>query len=71
MTAGNAARTQCERDRRIVLVSLTETGREAAREAAPRVAARRARVRDHLTAAEQEQAAVLLRRLATIVEEEL
>ena len=68
---GLAVRTPCERDRRVALVSLTEAGREAVREAAERVAAGRARVRDHLTPAEQWQASVLLRRLATIVEEEL
>jgi DNA-binding MarR family transcriptional regulator len=68
---GLAVRTPCERDRRVVLVSLTETGREVVQEAARRVAAGRARVRDHLTPAEQQQAAALLRRLATIVEEEL
>ena len=68
---GMAVRTQCERDRRVVLVSLTGAGREAVAKAADRVAAGRARVRDHLTPAEQQQAAVLLRRLATIVEDEL
>jgi len=68
---GMAVRTPCERDRRVVLVSLTGAGREAVRDAARRVAAGRARVRDHLTPAEQQQAAVLLRRLAAIVEEEL
>jgi len=68
---GLAERTPCERDRRVVLVSLTPAGREAVDAAAERVAAARARVRDRLTPAEQEQAAALLRRLASIVEDQL
>jgi DNA-binding MarR family transcriptional regulator len=64
-------RTPSEHDRRVVLVSLTATGREAVQAAAERVAAARARVRDRLTRDEQEQAAALLRRLATIVEDQL
>ena len=68
---GLAERTPAEYDRRVVLVSLTAAGREAVQAAAGRVAAGRARVRDHLTPTEQEQAAVLLRRLAAIVEDQL
>jgi DNA-binding MarR family transcriptional regulator len=68
---GLAERTPAEHDRRVVLISLTATGREAVHAAAERVAAGRARVRDHLSPGEQEQAAVLLRRLAAIVEAEL
>ena len=68
---GIAARTPDERDRRVVLVSLTPAGREAVRAAAARVAAGRARVRDELSPAEQEQAAALLRRLTSIVQERL
>ena len=64
-------RTPAAHDRRVVLVSLTPDGRDAVHAAAARVAASRARVRDHLTPAEQEQAATLLRRLAAIVEEQL
>ena len=64
-------RTPAEHDRRVVLVSLTPAGRDAVGAAAARVGAARARVRDHLTPAEQEQAAALLRRLATIVEDQL
>ena len=64
-------RTPAEHDRRVVLVSLTAAGRDAVRAAAARVGAARARVRDHLTPAEQEQAAALLRRLAGIVEAQL
>ena len=66
---GLAERTPAEHDRRVVLVSLTAAGHDAVHAAAERVAASRARVRDHLTPAEQEQAAALLRRLATIVED--
>ena len=64
-------RTPAEHDRRVVLVSLTAAGRDAVHAAAARVGAARARVRDHLSPAEQEQAAALLRRLATIVEDQL
>ena len=66
---GLVDRTPAEHDRRVVLVSLTPSGRDALSVAAKGVAAGRARVRDHLTPAEQEQAAALLRRLATIVED--
>jgi len=64
-------RTPSEHDRRVVLVSLTPAGREAVHAAAERVAGARARVRDRLTPAEQEQAAALLRRLSAIVEDRL
>ena len=68
---GLAERTPCTDDRRVVHIALTGPGHEAVAEAAERVAAGRARVRDQLTRAEQEQAATLLRRLAGIVEEQL
>lgn len=68
---GLAERTPCERDRRVVQVALTSSGRSAVDAAGERVAAGRARVRDELTPEEQQQAAALLRRLATIVEAEL
>ena len=68
---GIAERTPCEKDRRVVHIALTDTGRDAVDAAAERVGAGRARVRDRLSPAEQEQAAALLRRLATIVEETL
>jgi DNA-binding MarR family transcriptional regulator len=68
---GLAERTPCTDDRRVVHIALTDPGHEAVAEAAERVAAGRARVRDQLTPAEQEQAATLLRRLAGIVEEQL
>ncbi|HET8950877.1 MAG TPA: MarR family transcriptional regulator [Solirubrobacteraceae bacterium] len=68
---GIAERTPCDQDRRVVHIALTEEGRAAVQGAAERVSAGRARVRDRLTAAEQEQAAALLRRLTAVVEEEL
>ena len=68
---GIAERTPCEKDRRVVHIALTDAGRDAVDAAAERVGAGRARVRDRLSPAEQEQAAALLRRLATIVEESL
>lgn len=68
---GIAERMPCERDRRVVHIGLTGAGRAAVDAAAERVASGRARVRDRLSPAEQEQAAALLRRLAGIVEEEL
>jgi DNA-binding MarR family transcriptional regulator len=68
---GVAERRASAHDRRVVLVSLTRSGRATVRAAAERVGAARARVRDHLTPAEQAQASALLRRLATIVEDEL
>ena len=45
-------------------IALTDGGRDAVAAAAERVDAGRARVRDQLSPAEQEQAAALLRRLA-------
>ena len=68
---GLAERTPSKQDRRVVHVALTPQGREAVHAAAERVAAGRARVRDQLTAAEQAQAAALLRRLTAVVEEQL
>ncbi len=68
---GLAQRTPCEKDRRVVHIALTDAGRGAVQAAAERVGAGRARVRDQLSPAEQEQAAALLRRLAAVVEEAL
>jgi MarR family transcriptional regulator, organic hydroperoxide resistance regulator len=68
---GQVTRRTSDRDRRAVLISLTEDGRAAVEDAARRVEAARARVRDSLTPVEQEQAAALLRRLAAVVEERL
>ena len=66
--AGTAERTPCERDRRVVLVSLTRAGRSAVEEAGEHVDAARARLRESLTPEEQAQAAVLLRKLATVID---
>ena len=66
---GLATRRPAEHDRRAVLIGLTAGGRAAVESAAKLVEAARARVRDSLTPEEQEQAAVLLRRLAAAVEE--
>ncbi len=68
---GIAKRTPCQSDRRVVHIGLTAAGRDAVDAAAERVGAGRARVRDQLSPAEQQEAAALLRRLATIVEEAL
>jgi MarR family transcriptional regulator, organic hydroperoxide resistance regulator len=68
---GIAERTPSEKDRRVVHIALTDAGRDAVDAAAERVGAGRARVRDQLSPAEQEEAAALLRRLATIVEHSL
>jgi DNA-binding MarR family transcriptional regulator len=68
---GIAERRAAEHDRRAVMITLTPAGREAVETAAARVARARARVRDSLTVAEQEQAARLLRRLAAAVEEQV
>jgi DNA-binding MarR family transcriptional regulator len=68
---GVVARTPCEDDRRVVRVALTEGGRDAVATAGRQVAERRARVRDQLSPEEQAQAAALLRRLATVLEDEL
>ena len=68
---GAVERRGAAHDRRSVLISLTPAGRDAVEAAAERVEAARATVRDSLTPAEQEQAAVLLRRLAAVVDERL
>ena len=68
---GIAVRGSAAHDRRAVMISLTSEGRDAVEAAARRVAAARARVRDGLSPAEQEQAAALLRRLTAVVEEQL
>jgi DNA-binding MarR family transcriptional regulator len=67
--AGLAERTPSPHDRRVVIVRLTRTGRAAMRTAGERVDAARARLRESLTPAEQAQAAPLLRKLATAMEE--
>ncbi len=67
--AGLAERRPCADDRRVVLVSLTRSGKAAVRTAGIRVEANRERLRDSLTAEEQVQAAALLRRLAAVMDE--
>ena len=68
---GVVARTPCEDDRRVVRVALTAGGRDAVATAGRQVAERRARVRDQLSPDEQAQAAALLCRLASVLEDEL
>jgi DNA-binding MarR family transcriptional regulator len=66
---GRVERRPAEHDRRAVLVSLTREGRAALDVAHRDVQAARSRIVEQLTPAEQEAAAVLLRRLAEIVED--
>jgi MarR family transcriptional regulator, organic hydroperoxide resistance regulator len=68
---GLVTRRGAEHDRRAVLIGLTRAGRDAVERAGTKVEEARARVRDQLTAREQEEAAALLRRLAAVVEEQL
>jgi DNA-binding MarR family transcriptional regulator len=68
---GLVTRTPSPTDRRCVVVDLTATGREALQHTQAAIAAGRARIAESLTEAEREQAAVLLRRLAVVVEEQL
>jgi DNA-binding MarR family transcriptional regulator len=66
---GRVERRPAEHDRRSVLVSLTAEGRTALDVTYREVEAARSRVAEQLTPAEREAAAVLLRRLAEIVED--
>jgi MarR family transcriptional regulator, organic hydroperoxide resistance regulator len=68
---GLVTRTPSATDRRCVVVELTPAGREALTRTEQAIAAGRARIAGSLTAAEREQAAQLLRRLAVVVEEQL
>jgi DNA-binding MarR family transcriptional regulator len=68
---GLVTRRTADHDRRAVAIELTEKGRVAVEAAGRRVETWRARVRDSLTPAEQQQAAALLRRLAAVVEEQI
>jgi DNA-binding MarR family transcriptional regulator len=68
---GRVVRRASDKDRRAVLVSLTDEGRAAVKAAARRVEQARARVSDQLTPAEQEQAVRLLHRLAEVVDAQL
>jgi DNA-binding MarR family transcriptional regulator len=64
-------RTPSATDRRCVTVDLTAAGRDALERTERAIVAGRARIAGSLTGAEREQAAVLLRRLAVVVEEQL
>lgn len=66
--AAAAERTPSATDRRVVLVSLTASGRDAVEAAWHQVDAERARVRDSLTEDERAQAAVLLGKLAEAID---
>jgi DNA-binding MarR family transcriptional regulator len=67
--AGVVERSPAAEDRRCVLVSLTAPGREALAAKRAEVGAVRARLAASLTAAEQRDAAVLLRRLSVLMED--
>jgi DNA-binding MarR family transcriptional regulator len=67
--AGLVTRTTAPYDRRVVLIALTAAGERALRSRRQRVAAARRRIEAQLTAEEREQAAVLLHRLAAVVED--
>jgi DNA-binding MarR family transcriptional regulator len=68
---GFVTRTPSATDRRCVAVDLTPRGRAALAETESVVRAARTRVAASLGAAERDQAAALLRRLAVVVEEQL
>jgi DNA-binding MarR family transcriptional regulator len=68
---GHVTRRHSEADRRAVLVSLTPDGREALEAAHERAEAFRRRVFEALDPQERDRAAVLLTRLAEVMEAEL
>jgi DNA-binding MarR family transcriptional regulator len=68
---GLVARQHSETDRRAVLVSLTDAGRDAVEAAQERVGAFRRRVFEQLDVDERRQAAAVLGRLTEIFEREL
>jgi DNA-binding MarR family transcriptional regulator len=68
---GLVTRRHSETDRRAVLVSLTDAGRDAVEAAQERVGAFRRRVFEQLDADERRQAAAVLGRLTEIFEREL
>jgi DNA-binding MarR family transcriptional regulator len=68
---GYVERRHSETDRRAVLVSLTPSGRTAVEAAHEQVDAFRRRVFEALDPAERGQAAALLNRLTTVLEEQL
>jgi DNA-binding MarR family transcriptional regulator len=67
---GLVRRTPDEQDRRCVSVSLTDAGRRALEHKRREVTAARERIADSLDPAERIQAAVLLDRLAQVIEEQ-
>jgi DNA-binding MarR family transcriptional regulator len=67
---GLVTRTQSEDDRRCVSVSLTPEGRRALTQTSRVVADARGRIADTLAPDEQAQAAAILDRLATAIEEQ-
>ena len=67
--AGVVERTPHASDRRCVLVSLTPAGRDAVAEKGAEVQAARERISSSLTAQERRDGAVLLRRLAELMED--
>jgi len=68
---GHVTRRHSETDRRAVLVTLTPHGREAVEAAHEQITVWRRRVFESLEPAEREQAAALLRRLTTALEEQM
>jgi DNA-binding MarR family transcriptional regulator len=68
---GFVERRHSETDRRAVLISLTPAGRTAVQAAHEQVSAWRRRVFESLEPDEREQAAALLNRLSTVLEEQL
>jgi DNA-binding MarR family transcriptional regulator len=68
---GHVTRRHSEADRRAVLVSLTPSGRAAVDAAHEQVSAWRRRVFESLEPAEREQAAALLSRLTTALQEQM
>jgi DNA-binding MarR family transcriptional regulator len=66
---GLIERSPSEHDRRSVSVSLTEAGRQAQRAERRRLERKRRALAEQLTPAERRQANVLLRRLATLLDE--
>jgi DNA-binding MarR family transcriptional regulator len=67
--AGLVERAPSPRDRRVVLISLTDAGRDALAAKRERVQVVRAEIHAQLSEAERNQAAALLQRLAGIVED--
>jgi DNA-binding MarR family transcriptional regulator len=67
--AGIVQRSAAPQDRRCVLISLTSAGEQAVARKRAEIETARARIASALTAQEQRDAIVLLRRLSTLMEE--